>query len=146
MPCYNNESHAYDVKLLRDEKTWHKLDVEKFAEALQNYDKDYTLPVCIGIDEYGEAHFKDLASAPHLLIGGTTGSGKSVFVRTLLRSLFDLCKGQDKMEVAILDPKKVDYRIFETKKTSTKSEFGTITMKCINSCLRAWKSRNAATR
>lgn len=115
VPCYNNESHAYDVKLLRDEKAWHKLGVEKFAEALQSYDKDYTLPVCIGIDEYGEAHFKDLASAPHLLIGGTTGSGKSVFVRTLLRSLFDLCKGQDKMEVAILDPKKVDYRIFENE-------------------------------
>lgn len=113
VPCYNNESHAYDVKLLRDEQTWHKLGAQKFAEALQGYDKDYILPVCIGIDEYGKAHFKDLASAPHLLIGGTTGSGKSVFVRTLLRSLFDLCKGQDKMEVAILDPKKVDYRIFE---------------------------------
>lgn len=115
VPCYNNESHAYNVKLLRDEKTWHKLGAAKFAEALQSYDKDYILPVCIGIDEYGEAHFKDLTSAPHMLIGGTTGSGKSVFVRTLLRSLFDLCKGQDKMEVAILDPKKVDYRIFENE-------------------------------
>ncbi|MRN38920.1 cell division protein FtsK [Neisseria sp. N95_16] len=115
VPCYNNESHAYDVKLLRDENTWHKLGAEKFAEALQSYNKDYILPVCVGIDEYGKAHFKDLASAPHLLIGGTTGSGKSVFVRTLLRSLFDLCKGQDKMEVAILDPKKVDYRIFENE-------------------------------
>ncbi|WP_165090519.1 FtsK/SpoIIIE domain-containing protein [Neisseria yangbaofengii] len=114
-PCYNNESHAYDVKLLRDENKWHKLGAQKFAEALKSYDKDYILPVCIGIDEYGKAHFKDLASAPHLLIGGTTGSGKSVFVRTLLRSLFDLCKGQDKMEVAILDPKKVDYRIFENE-------------------------------
>ncbi|WP_274585058.1 FtsK/SpoIIIE domain-containing protein [Neisseria leonii] len=115
VPCYNNESHAYDVKLLRDEKAWHKLGAAKFAEALQSYNKDYVLPVCIGIDEYGKAHFKDLASAPHLLIGGTTGSGKSVFVRTLLRSLFDLCKGQDKMEVAVLDPKKVDYRIFENE-------------------------------
>lgn len=113
VPCYNNESHAYDVKLLRDEKSWHKLGANKFAEAMQSYTHDYILPVCVGIDEYGKAHFQDLTSAPHLLIGGTTGSGKSVFVRTMLRSLFDLCKGQDKLEVAILDPKKVDYRVFE---------------------------------
>ncbi|QEY23387.1 FtsK/SpoIIIE domain-containing protein [Neisseria animalis] len=113
VPCYNNESHAYDVKLLRPEKQWHKLGATKFAEALEGYDQDYILPVCVGIDEYGKAHFEDLAAAPHLLVGGTTGSGKSVFLRTMLRSLFDLCKGQDKLDVAILDPKKVDYLVFE---------------------------------
>lgn len=113
--CYNNESHAYDMKLLRDEKSWQKLGANAFAEALKGYNQDYILPICIGIDEYGKAHFQDLTSAPHLLIGGATGSGKSVLVRTLLRSLFDLNKGQDKMEVAILDPKKVDYRPFENE-------------------------------
>ncbi|MDO4697054.1 MAG: FtsK/SpoIIIE domain-containing protein, partial [Neisseria sp.] len=115
MPCYNGESHAYDVKLLRDEKQWHKLGAQKFAEALNNYRQDFILPVCVGVDEYGNARFEDLSEAPHLLTGGTTGSGKSVFVRVLLRSLFDLCKGQDKLEVAILDPKKVDYQIFENE-------------------------------
>ena len=114
-PCYNNESHAYDVKLLRPEQQWHKLGAQKFAEALQSYHENFILPVCVGVDEYGAARFEDLAGAPHLLIGGTTGSGKSVFVRTLLHSQFDLCKGQDKLEVAILDPKKVDYRIFENE-------------------------------
>ncbi|WP_274571735.1 FtsK/SpoIIIE domain-containing protein [Neisseria leonii] len=79
---------------------------------MQSYQDDFALPVCIGIDEYGKAHFQDLARAPHLLIGGSTGSGKSVLVRTMLRSLFDLCRGQDKLEVAILDVKKIDYQIF----------------------------------
>lgn len=115
VPCHNGESHAYDLKLLRDEKHWHKLGAQKFAQALESYNADYALPVCLGIDEYGRPRFADLAQAPHLMIGGTTGSGKSVFVRTLLRSLFDLNKGQDKMEVAILDPKKVDYLVFENE-------------------------------
>lgn len=111
--CYNGESHAYDLKLLRDERLWQRLGVQKFNEAIASYDKDYALPFCVGIDEYGNARFEDLSTAPHLLIGGTTGSGKSVFMRTLLRSLFDLNRNQDKLEVAILDPKKVDYLIFE---------------------------------
>lgn len=112
-PCHNGESHVYDVKLLRNEKQWHKLGAQKFAEALNDYCQDFILPICVGVDEYGNARFEDLSTAPHLLTGGTTGSGKSVFIRVLLRSLFDLCKGQDKLEVAILDPKKVDYQIFE---------------------------------
>lgn len=115
VPCYNNESHAYDVKLLRPENQWQKLGAQKFAEAMNSYQQDFILPVCLGIDEYGKADFGDLAVAPHILIGGTTGSGKSVLLRTLLRSLFDLCKGQDKLEVAILDPKKVDYTVFENE-------------------------------
>lgn len=115
VPCHNNESHAYDVKLLRKEEQWQKLGAAKFGEALQNYQQDYALPICIGVDEYGKAHFADLATAPHMLVGGTTGSGKSVFVRTLLRSLFTLCKGQNKLELAILDPKKVDYQVFESE-------------------------------
>lgn len=114
-PCHNGESHAYDLKLLRDEQYWYKLGSKKFSDALESYAEDYTLPVCLGIDEYGVPRFEDLAQAPHLLIGGTTGSGKSVFVRTLLRSLFDLNRGLDKMEVAILDPKKVDYLVFENE-------------------------------
>ncbi|WP_107726782.1 FtsK/SpoIIIE domain-containing protein [Neisseria weaveri] len=115
VPCHNGESHAYDVKLLRDEKQWHKLGAQKFAEALESYHQDFILPICVGVDEYGTARFEDLSTAPHLLTGGTTGSGKSVFIRVLLRSLFDLCKGKDKLEVAILDPKKVDYQIFENE-------------------------------
>lgn len=112
---YQGEAHTYDVKLLRDEKQWQKLGAAKFGEALQSYNGDFALPLCVGVDEYGNPKFEDLAAAPHLLVGGTTGSGKSVLVRTLLRSLFDLCKGQNKLEVAVLDPKKVDYKIFENE-------------------------------
>ncbi len=114
-PCTNGEAFAYDLKWLRDPQTWQRLGADAFGRALQQYEGKLALPVCVGLDEQGEPRFEDLAEAPHILIGGTTGSGKSVFVRTLLKSLFDLSKGQDKLEVAILDPKKVDYQIFENE-------------------------------
>lgn len=113
--CTNDEPFAYDLKWLRPQETWQHLGADAFGKALQQCEEKLALPVCVGVDEQGKPRFEDLAEAPHVLIGGTTGSGKSVFVRTLLRSLFDLSKGQDKLEVAILDPKKVDYQIFENE-------------------------------
>lgn len=111
-PCYNNESHVYNVKLLRNEQTWQKLDHQQFKKALNSYQHNFILPLCVGVDEYGQAHFQDLTEAPHLLIGGSTGSGKTALLRSLLHSLFALCKGHKQLEVAILDPKKVDYPMF----------------------------------
>lgn len=114
-PCHNGESFAFDVKFLRPENTWKHPRAKEFAEAVKQLPKNMILPICVGLNETGSPCFEDLAGAPHLLIGGTTGSGKSVLMRTLLRSLFEGCKGKDMLEVAILDPKKVDYRIFENE-------------------------------
>lgn len=49
--------------------------------------------------------YADLASLPHLLVGGTTGSGKSVFINSLLVDLF---AGSD-ARFLIIDPKRVEY-------------------------------------
>ncbi|MBR3502576.1 MAG: hypothetical protein IKO06_06695, partial [Alphaproteobacteria bacterium] len=38
----------------------------------------YALPICVGVDMRGKPLFRDLAKMPHLLVAGTTGSGKSV--------------------------------------------------------------------
>ncbi|PLA39875.1 cell division protein FtsK [Neisseria sicca] len=112
-PCHNGESYAFDVKLLRPEATWQKPSVKEFEEVMTQLPSQMVLPVCVGLDEIGRPCFEDLATAPHLLIGGTTGSGKSVLMRTVLKSLFVGCKSRNMLEVAILDPKKVDYRAFE---------------------------------
>ena len=47
----------------------------------------YQLPICLGADIKGQPLFADLAKMPHLLIGGTTGSGKSVGLNTFVLSL-----------------------------------------------------------
>ncbi|MDO5639442.1 MAG: FtsK/SpoIIIE domain-containing protein [Neisseria sp.] len=109
----NNIAHAYDVKILRDEKTWKPLSKQIFQTALSTYQGDMLLPLCVGSDEVGKPVFEDLVEARHILVGGTTGAGKSVMVRTLLHSLFELV-GNDELEVAVLDPAN-DYAVFKDK-------------------------------
>src|SRR5690606_33094639 len=46
-----------------------------------------TLNIAIGKDTYGEPVVVDIASMPHLLMAGTTGTGKSVCINTILLSL-----------------------------------------------------------
>ena len=45
------------------------------------------LPICLGVDVRGDPFFADLAKMPHLLVAGTTGSGKSVGLNTFVLSL-----------------------------------------------------------
>lgn len=45
------------------------------------------LPLCVGVSTSGTPIFYDLAEAPHMLVAGTTGSGKSIFLHSLICSL-----------------------------------------------------------
>ena len=54
----------------------------------------------------------DIAGAPHMLIAGTTGSGKTVFLHTMLVSLLHQYSA-DELEVLIIDPKQTDFVFFE---------------------------------
>lgn len=54
----------------------------------------------------------DIAGAPHMLIAGTTGSGKTVFLHTILVSLLHQYSA-DELEVLIIDPKQTDFIFFE---------------------------------
>lgn len=66
----------------------------------------YLLP--IGVNVYGTRRYADLRKMPHLLIAGTTGSGKSVFLRSLIKSIL-----RDKTnKVVLIDPKQVELQEF----------------------------------
>lgn len=66
------------------------------------------LPLIFGVDVVGSPVVTDLVSLPHLLIGGTTGSGKSVGLNTMLMSL--LCsKGPDELRLILIDPKRLEF-------------------------------------
>lgn len=105
--------HAYTLKVKRPEQTWQSLSKERFFQALQAYRGRHLIPLCVGADETGQAVFEDLHEGLHIIVGGMTGSGKSVMVRTLLYSLFELSK-PDKITVAILDPAN-DYAVFKDR-------------------------------
>ena len=97
------------LKILRHQNEWHSFGKTEFQAALKQYQGNDELPVCIGLDETGKPVFKDFHEAPHAIIGGTTGSGKSVAVKVILQSLLQLTP-QENLQVIILDPKKVDYQ------------------------------------
>lgn len=97
------------LKILRPKNEWRLFGETEFQAALQQYQGNAELPVCIGLDETGKPVFRDFYTAPHAIIGGTTGSGKSVAVKVILQSLLQLTP-QNQLQVIILDPKKVDYQ------------------------------------
>jgi len=72
---------------------------------------DWTLPVGLGKDISGRAVFFDLAEMPHLLVAGTTGSGKSVMLNALLTSLL-LTTDPREVKMVLIDPKRVELSYF----------------------------------
>ncbi len=72
---------------------------------------EWSLPVGIGKDISGRAVFLDLAEMPHLLVAGTTGSGKSVMLNGLLTSLL-LTTDPNQVKMVLIDPKRVELSQF----------------------------------
>jgi S-DNA-T family DNA segregation ATPase FtsK/SpoIIIE len=70
------------------------------------------LTIVLGKDIFGNAVEADLASMPHLLVAGATGTGKSVFLNSLLCSI--LCRATpDDVKLLLIDPKLLELSIYE---------------------------------
>jgi len=70
------------------------------------------LTVALGKDIHGEPIVNDLRAMPHLLIAGTTGSGKSVSINALLTSILFKAR-PDQVKLILIDPKMVELEIYE---------------------------------
>jgi S-DNA-T family DNA segregation ATPase FtsK/SpoIIIE len=76
------------------------------------YDKNFAaLPLFLGMDAEGNTIVEDLARMPHLLIAGTTGSGKSVCINAILASLL-LTRSPHDVQLILIDPKMVELQMF----------------------------------
>ena len=69
------------------------------------------LTVCLGEDVAGEPVYFDIAKMPHLLIAGTTGSGKSVCINSIIMSILYKASPDD-VKLMLIDPKKVELSIY----------------------------------
>lgn len=71
-------------------------------------DDDMKLPLVLGSDIFGEQEIIDLADMPHLLVAGSTGSGKSVALNAMITSL--LCKRKpQELKLILIDPKRLEF-------------------------------------
>jgi len=79
--------------------------------------KDYNetvakLPLCLGKNIGGDSIIVDLARMPHLLIAGTTGSGKSVAINTMILSLLYRLR-PDQCRLIMVDPKMLELSVYD---------------------------------
>jgi len=79
--------------------------------------KDYAetvakLPLCLGKNIGGDSIIVDLARMPHLLIAGTTGSGKSVAINTMILSLLYRLR-PDQCRLIMVDPKMLELSVYD---------------------------------
>ncbi len=85
------------------------------SEILANADfkkKEIKLPIALGKNISGKPVVGDLASMPHLLIAGTTGSGKSVCINTIILSLL-YRHTPEKCKFILIDPKMLELSTYE---------------------------------
>jgi S-DNA-T family DNA segregation ATPase FtsK/SpoIIIE len=85
--------------------------LRELLESERFRDSEARLPVALGKDIFGNPVDADLAKMPHLLVAGATGTGKSVFLNSLLCSI--LCRRTpDELKLLLIDPKLLELSIY----------------------------------
>jgi DNA segregation ATPase FtsK/SpoIIIE, S-DNA-T family len=70
------------------------------------------IPVCLGADVYGKPFIFDLEKMPHLLVAGTTGSGKSVLLNAIICGLL-FKSAPNQVKFILIDPKRIEFSKYE---------------------------------
>src|SRR6266567_771108 len=89
-----------------------KVLLRELLAASDYVDSQARLPLCLGKTIGGDPVIVDLARMPHLLIAGTTGSGKSVAINTMILSLLYKLRPDD-CRVIMIDPKMLELSVYE---------------------------------
>jgi len=107
-----DEAKTVFIDLPRARATWKAVGIDRLRTWAQSGSKsNKTLLVYAGVTVTGEDVVFDLASVPHLLVGGTTGSGKSVCLHSLILSLLMRHKPET-LQLALIDPKQVEFSAY----------------------------------
>ena len=108
-----DEPKVVAVDLPRPPESWKPVTSAFLWKWLESEARQHQLlPVWLGQNVLGRDFNFDLAEAPHLLVAGTTGSGKSVCLHSIIISLL-ASMSNHKLEMALIDPKKVEFARYE---------------------------------
>ncbi|MCX8231206.1 MAG: DNA translocase FtsK, partial [Alphaproteobacteria bacterium] len=86
--------------------------LRELISSAQYEDKESALTLALGKDISGDPLFADLARMPHLLVAGTTGSGKSVAVNSMILSLLYRLK-PEQCRLIMIDPKMLELSVYD---------------------------------
>jgi S-DNA-T family DNA segregation ATPase FtsK/SpoIIIE len=86
--------------------------IRDLLEAESFRSSDSRLNIALGKDIFGNPTHADLARMPHLLVAGATGTGKSVFLNSLLCSILSRTR-PDELKLLLIDPKLLELSIYE---------------------------------
>ncbi|MFI5390331.1 MAG: DNA translocase FtsK, partial [Bacteriovoracales bacterium] len=85
--------------------------LEEILHSKEFKNSRYALPISMGKDAFGEVFVSDLASMPHMLVAGSTGAGKSVFINSILFSLL-IKKTPENLKLILIDPKQLELALY----------------------------------
>src|SRR5574340_155936 len=86
--------------------------LREILEATEFSNSSSKLTLAMGRDLHGRIRVTDLASMPHLLIAGSTGTGKSVFINSLMMSILYKATPDD-VKMVLVDPKRLELNLYE---------------------------------
>lgn len=86
--------------------------LREIIEAQEFTNSGSKLTLAMGRDLHGRIRVTDLAAMPHLLIAGSTGTGKSVFINSLLVSILYKASPDD-VKLVLVDPKRLELSLYE---------------------------------
>ncbi len=108
-------AHIPSTQLIGVEMVNSKRQTVRYRGLIDNslfVNSKYKIPLALGVDIGGNPMYFDLAKMPHMLIAGRTGSGKSVFVQSIITSIVYHFT-PDKCKLIIIDPKGVDFGFWD---------------------------------
>jgi len=101
--------HTIGIEVPNNEKE--KVRMKNMMDLAGSKPEKMEVPLFLGKDSSGEALVSDLTTMPHLLIAGTTGSGKSVCINSIITGIL-LTKRPDEVKLILIDPKMVEMTAF----------------------------------
>ena len=120
-----DESKTIFIDVPRPRSTWTNVGIERLQTWINGCVTDVSqLALYAGVDVTGNDVTLDLATAPHLLMGGTTGSGKSVCLHSFILSLLMRHKPET-LQLALIDPKQVEFAAYAKLKNLFRGQIAT---------------------
>jgi DNA segregation ATPase FtsK/SpoIIIE, S-DNA-T family len=103
--------HTIGVEVPNSEKE--RVRMKDMLRLAGNRPANMAIPLFLGKDSSGDALVEDLSAMPHLLIAGTTGSGKSICINSIVAGVL-LTRRPDEIKMILIDPKMVEMTAFNT--------------------------------